>query len=478
MASPLSLLPHQVEALDWMIKRERSHPSGGILADEPGMGKTIMTIALLTHNPVPHTLVIAPKSVSPQWILEMRRFSDLTIDLFDRKSERPHVLPMVCVAPYSVLVTMKSRKRKTPAAIKADERRHWISDIPWDRVIIDEAHVMKNPKSQVAKGALRLEARHKFALTGTPIQNCRMDLIMLANWIGYSGGNDVRKICADLVLRRTQEDVPDAFSLPKLHMSVRTVELSPEERLMYDSVFKYARERVANGLSHNNQMEVLEAILRCRQMCSHPQVFIAGMRKKYQVDLEMSSFDTDLIVDDWTEDCAKSMALCDLIEGQGQGEKAIVFCSFVQEMQVYRRLLAERGIEGGMFHGGLNSDARAELLDRFRNDPALPVLLAQISAGGVGLNLQQANHVYILSPQWNPMWEVQALGRAYRHGQTREVRFVRLVARDTIEERICEIQERKLSLISTALDDPRIVQKLSNANLGLTIKDVKYMFRK
>lgn len=474
----LSLLAHQAQALDWLTAREEAHPRGGILADEPGMGKTVMTIALMTKHRVARTLVIAPKSVAPQWLLEIRRFSDLSAEMFDRQTDRPLLLPEVCIMPYSVLMEFRKRKRDAGATPPL----HWARSVPWDRVVIDEAHNMKNPRSQIARGAMALEAGSKFALTGTPIQNTRSDLITLANWIGYglsprAGATTVRDICNSIVLRRTMEDVPDAFTLPKLHMRVIPVDLSPEERLIYDSVEDYARQQVAKGLVNNDQMAVLEAILRCRQLCSHPQVFIDGMRKKFSVDLELANFDEDLIAEDWDDDNTKSVALCDAIESH-PGEKAIVFCSFVQEMRIHQRLLEARGIKSVMFHGGLNNDARMDVLERFRGEPETAVLLAQISAGGVGLNLQEASRVYILSPQWNPMWEVQGLGRSYRHGQTREVHFVRLVARSTIEERICEIQERKLALISSALDDPRIAQKMASTNMGLTKGDVKYMFRR
>lgn len=479
------LQPFQAEAVRWLIERERSNVcrGGAILADEPGMGKTIMTIGLLKNSPVNHTIILAPKSVVPQWASEIRRFSDLTVEVIERNTPRPIILADVTIAPYSVLLRLEPKKSKFgPQAKKRariqEPRDHWVTETLWGRAVIDEAHAIKNRRTKLAKGAATLKAAFKLALTGTPIQNTRADLFALADWIGYSGKDEVRKVCEAVVLRRTMEDI-DSFKLPELTMSVVPVELSEEERYMYNYVYQYARERAAEGLQNNRRMEVLEAIMRCRQMCCHPQVFINGMRKKYSVDLELTGFDEDLIADDWTEDSTKTAALVEAIQKQPADEKAIVFCSFVDEMRIFSKILRDRSIESDMFHGGLNNEQRTDVLDRFRDsDSGIRVLFVQIAAGGVGLNLQEANRIYVLSPQWNPMLEVQALGRCHRQGQTRPVHFVRLIAKNTIEERITDVQERKLALVSAALNDPRIHAKMAaNKQMNLTRGDVKYLFR-
>jgi SNF2 family DNA or RNA helicase len=476
------LQPFQAEAVRWLMERERTI-GGAILADEPGMGKTIMTIGLLKNSPVAHTIILAPKSVVPQWASEIRRFSDLSVDIIERKSPRPIVLSDVTIAPYSVLLRLEPKKSRfgDPAKKRArvqEPRDHWITETLWGRAVIDEAHAIKNRRTKLAKGAASLKARAKIALTGTPIQNSRADLFALADWIGYSGKDEVRKVCEAVVLRRTMDDI-DSFKLPELSMTVIPVDLSDEERYMYNYVYQYARERAAEGMQNNQRMEVLEAIMRCRQMCCHPQVFINGMRKKFSVDLELSGFDEDLLADDWTEDSTKTAALVEAIEQQPADEKAIVFCSFVDEMRIFSKILLDRSIESDMFHGGLNNEQRMDVLDRFRDSASgVRVLFVQIAAGGVGLNLQEANRIYVLSPQWNPMLEVQALGRCYRQGQQKPVHFVRLIAKNTIEERMCDVQDRKLALVSAALNDPRIHAKMAaNKQMNLTRGDVKYLFR-
>ena len=480
-------LTHQVTGVDWMISRELDPKvRGGILADEPGMGKTIMTIGLMLALPQKRTLIVAPKSVVHQWYMEVRKFSDLSVAMVDRQTEpmAKADLPSVVIVSYGLLrpdrTTKKQKTTGSFLAVARDPKYHWIMDVPWNRIVLDEAHTMKNPKTQVAKGAMRLRVNAvKFALTGTPIQNSRTDLMTLAGWMGYFESSTARDVCQRLVLRRTIEDVPD-FVLPPLRVRVEQIDLHDLERAMYEAVEQYARRRVANALkSTRNNMEILEAILRCRQICSHPQMFIDGMRKKMTVDYE-DDFREELLEDDWTEPVSKMDRTVKVIQDMPEGEKAVIMCSFIQEMTTYAAAIEDcmPGIRCAMFHGGLNDDKRVQVLEEFRTAPETRVLLVQILAGGTGLNLQDANHVIILSPQWNPMWEVQALGRCYRHGQTRPVTLTRMVVRQSIEERICEIQSDKLNMVSAALDDPRIGQKLALADLGLTARDIKKMFRK
>lgn len=479
-----TLLSHQRSGVQWMIDQERGRFRGGILADEPGMGKTIMTIGLCLGNRVPRTLIIAPKSVVPQWCSEIKRFSDLSVDMIERSTpapEKPSELPEVTVASYAVLLAMRNRrKRKAPPAdLVAPPARHWVTHVQWDRIVLDEAHLIKNHRSQTARGALHLsQGASKFALTGTPIQNTRGDLIALATWIGYYGSDQLPVICGDILLRRTIDQVPD-FTLPALTVQMKIMEFSEEEREMYNSVENYARKRVAKALraSGKNPLEILEAILRCRQLCSHPQIFIEGMRKKFSMDYE-DDFEEDEIDRDWTGPTTKMQTLVELLKVVPEEEKSIVFCSFVSEMHLYRDAIEATGIETRMFHGQMNNDARLQTLEEFRADPNVRVMLVQIVAGGQGLNLQDANNIFITSPQWNPMWEVQAMGRCYRHGQKRPVQLVRLVVKDTIEERICEIQDQKLAMVSSALSDPRIASKLAGGNMTLTVGDVKRMFRR
>lgn len=464
-------LPHQKEGVRWMCEKETSTLRGGILADEPGMGKTVMTIGLMLARPV-KTLIVAPKSVTSQWVVEIRRFSDIPVESVTKASKRPddlldHDGAVVVVTNYGAFQRLKE-----------ESGGHWIIREMWDRVVCDEGHVMKNPKTQIFKGLCALVSKTKVVLTGTPIQNKDKDLYTIAKWVGYSGEmKSVRSICDQIVLRRTMEDVPD-FHLPTLHVKVHHVEFYPEERKLYEEAEEYARECAKQAMAQHSAMEILEAILRCRQICSHPQLFIEGMRKKLKVELE-DKFDSSLLAMDWVVTSSKMRALCNLIAAHADKDKSVVFCSFVREMNMCKEEMDKMGIKSATFHGSMNDEERASVLQQFRDDGNMRVLFVQILAGGVGLNLQIANQVYVMSPQYNPTWEVQAMGRCFRHGQEKEVYFTRLVMQDSIEGNICEVSERKLLMISQAFGDPRISTKLSNSvKRGLTRKDVRTIFRK
>lgn len=445
-------LPHQVEAIRWLVSME----TGAILADEPGMGKTVVTIGLFLEKPVRTTLIIAPKSVVPQWESEIRKFSDLSVSVVDKRAPPSGQFPDVCLASYSVL-------KRLP-----DDLLPWLFQIKWDRVVCDEAHAMKNGSSQTFLNAMRLQADCRIALTGTPIQNKSADLISLAQWIRYQGPmHDLQDMCRRIVLRRTMED---SFPMPDLDIRIHPVDFTPQEREVYDGMEAFAEQRINKTGMY---MEVLEMILRCRQICIHPQLFIKGMRKKLSVECE--GLADDLLSEDWVGSSTKIDEVCRLLSGHA--DKSIVFCSFVDEMELLTSNLSRVGIESLSFHGGLGSEAREEVLSRFRNDPSVRVLAVQIAAGGAGLNLQVASRVYVLSPHYNPMMEVQALGRCYRHGQSKPVQMIKLVMRDSIEERICEIQEKKLEIVSEALGDSRIFNRMSPSAV-LTTADIRFLFNR
>lgn len=463
-----TFLPHQVDGVRWMCRQEALNvAAGGILADEPGMGKTIMTIGLMLSNPR-KTLIISPKSVATQWVEEIARFSTIPAILVSKHTKRPVGLDREDAA-IAVVTSYGAFQR-----IKED-RVPWLVTEQWDRIICDEGHVMRNTKTQIYAGISKMSALSRFVLTGTPIQNKEKELRTLSHWIGFDGEN-AREICRAIVMRRTIDDVPN-FKLPNLNIEVCPVEFDAKERELYELVEDYARRQATEGLSTGNHMDVLEAILRCRQICTHPQLFIEGMRKKLTVDVE-DRFDEQLLREDWTEKSSKHKTLCNLVSAHSATDKSIVFCSFVHEMELCRQALEDVGIKATMFHGRLDDAERAQVVSQFRSDDSVRVLLAQILCGGTGLNLQVANHIYIMSPQYNPTWEVQALGRCFRHGQTKEVHFTRLVMNESIEGNICEVSERKLLLISRALGDPRIEGKLGKRAAGLTQGDVRTIFRK
>lgn len=461
-------LPHQKSAIEWLCQKEATAPHGGVLADEPGMGKTVMTIGLMLERPM-KTLIVSPKSVVSQWVSEVRRFCDIPVYSITKKSPRPSILDQEGA---TVLVVNYGAFQRHKAEVS-----HWLFQEQWGRVVCDEGHLMKNPRTQIFRGLNLVQSCHRIVLSGTPIQNKERDLHTIAKWIGYET-DGTRAICERLVLRRTMEDVP-GFKLPELTLNVHYVDFTPEERVLYEHAVDYARQQAHAGMANGAAMEILEAILRCRQICSHPQLFIEGMRKKMSVELE-DKFDDGLLADDWVGSSSKMRAMCDLVAPHADVDKTVVFCTFVKEMFMCQKELERRGIKALTFYGAMDEQERAEVVRQFHEDPSVRVLLVQILAGGTGLNLQVANRVFVMSPQYNPTWEMQGLGRSFRHGQEKPVHFTRLVMRDSIEENIIEVSQKKLLLISMALGDPRITSKLSTAKVmnGLSHQDVRTIFRK
>lgn len=461
------VVPHQTDGVRWAMQREdRRDPRGGILADEPGMGKTIMTLALVLgdERPTDRTLIFAPKSVVPQWLSEIQRFTDLQALAASKTdgSARPGEPFQVAVACYSVLQ-------------RSHDRSHWIFGEQWHRVVADEGHVMRNPRTQIYAGLAALRAACKWALTGTPVQNSIEDVISIAKWLGAPPMPKKTFTARGYILRRRLCDLPRS-PLPPLVIRHERLQFGrEEERLLYQRVEDACRRKVARAMRSNNQMDIFEAIMRCRQVCSHPQIYLDAVRC---CGRGADALDEDALPAAWEGGATKMDALAGIVSATlGTGDKSIVFCCFVKEMVTYDRHLREAvGVQTFLFHGQMNDAERSASIAGFR-DTALPaVMLAQINAGGCGLNLQWANRVYVLSPNYNPTLEIQALGRVFRHGQAKPVVFTRLIMSDTVEDRICEIQEKKLALISEVLNDPDIKRRLSEMNLHLTNQIVRQIF--
>jgi SNF2 family DNA or RNA helicase len=244
----LKLLPHQVIGVDWLCKRELNHNKrkGGILCDEMGLGKTIQMIELMKRHPVERTLVVVPKSLVKQWVSEIHTFSGQDANAYDGPKRKFDPESSICVCPYSVVGDLVNHR--------------------WNRIILDEGHEIRNTKSLVHKTVMSLIGERKWILTGTPVFNRMRDFVSLCEFIGITRG-EVQRYFEDIkstyVLRRLKTDTAS--------LDFSNVELSmyPEERALYNQVYaSYEPE------------EVLEWILRCRQVCAWPQSYYDGIHKK------------------------------------------------------------------------------------------------------------------------------------------------------------------------------------------------------
>lgn len=480
--------PYQPNGVRFMILKELTGP-GSILADDMGLGKTVMTVAFIlgmhTEGQLP-TLVVAPKSVCQQWKDEIHKFSSLRCVVYDRS--------ITDFSEYDVVVVSYSFFMRE-SCLDSD-----LIKTKFYRVILDEAHFIKNPNTVSSRHIRQLNTVKRLCLSGTPIQNDPKDLFSLVKWIYQdqesqlaanlnmsSKSKCTRMRCTDFIrntmlMRRTMDDVSkfnSSLTLPGLSVKVVSVPFaSHSESSLYQHVEEIAKERIKNVLKQYNtqgNMDILEALLRCRQVCIHPKLFLDAVREQPAVAAKWKVPAMYLDQLCHASGSTKLNALVNMISAH-PNEKTLIFSSFVKEMRVIQQMLAGIGIKSLLYHGDMSNHERDVVLDKFKTQDSHLVLIIQMNAGGTGLNLQVANRCYVTSPAYNPSLELQCIARAHRTGQKNVVTCIRLVMQDTVEERILDIQKKKLDMIADALDDSRISHKLSQDTVTLTKDDICALF--
>ena len=461
--------PYQHEGLRWLVGRETAAPHpGGFLCDEMGLGKTVQLIATMLVNPKPRTLIVVPKSIVGQWCSEIGRFAPtLTVHAFDgAKRALPAALPDVVVAPYSVL----------PARIGSPACP--LLAVQWDRVILDEGHEIRNRKSKTHIACNALSAPIRWVVTGTPVFNSVKDFVALCGFVGIPR-NQVQgytnEIRAKYVLRRTKEDVArhnKRLELPPCDFQNLELEMHPEERDLYELVFSRGQAIVKHifktGTQHLHQMELLECLLRTRQVMSWPQLYLDGIAIKEESEPEPEP---------WMGRSKKMETLMELIATH-PNEKTLIFTQFMGEMDEIQERLRDLEIPTFRIDGSVTKEARDSRIAGWKAGPKNAVFIIQIKAGGVGLNLQEATRVYITCPAWNPATELQAIGRAHRTGQTQKVVVRRLIYSGeegatgpdgrlrpplpSVEQSIMQLQDGKAKVCAEVLNDPRLATQVPN----------------
>ncbi|MBR7743978.1 DEAD/DEAH box helicase [Phycicoccus sp. BSK3Z-2] len=456
-----TLRPYQVEGFRWLSLLWDTG-LGGVLADDMGLGKTVQTLAMVQRahergqltDPV---LVVAPTSVLSTWAGEAERFvPGLRTAVVDRTRGKDRRSLEAAVGDAHVVITSYTVARIDEAS--------WRSR-PWGAVILDEAQFVKNHQAKTYQAVRRLSARAKFAITGTPLENSLMDLWSLlsivapglhpkpgafkeqwANPIERDGDQDrldtLRRRVRPLMLRRTKEAV--ARELPPKQEQILTVDLHPRHRAVYDRHLQRERQRLLGLIDDldGNRMAVLRALTALRQMALDPAL----------VDDEYAGLATSAKVDTLVE------YVGELAE---EGHRALVFSQFTGFLSIVRERLAAEGIAYEYLDGRTRD--RADRIAAFREGDA-PVFLISLKAGGFGLTLTEADYVFVLDPWWNPAAEAQAIDRAHRIGQTRPVNVYRLVARDTVEEKVVALQERKRDLFQKVVDEGAAMSKALTAD--------------
>ena len=467
-----TLREYQREALGW-FEFLRRFGFGGCLADDMGLGKTVMVLALLESrrqasigpastddaDTSPRTsLAVVPRSLVFNWKDEAARFApglrvlDYTGAARDSAAIGDHDL---------VVTTYGTLRRDAPQ----------LMEHAFDYVILDEAQAIKNAATASAKAVRLLRGRHRLALSGTPIENHVGELWSLFDFLNpgllgtarafkaatASQPREEREDLAlvaqavkPLILRRTKAQVEP--ELPARTEQTIHCELEGPQRRFYDELRDHYRSTLLRQIARTgmgkSRMQVLEALLRLRQAACHP-----GLVDPRRTGEPSAKFD---------------VLLPQLAEVLEEGHKALVFSQFTSFLALLRARLDADGVVYEYLDGATRD--RAERVERFNNDPECRLFLISLKAGGLGLNLTAAEYVFLLDPWWNPAAEAQAIDRAHRIGQSRHVFAYRLIAEDTVEEKVAQLQQSKRELADAILTaDPALIRNLSAEDLEMLL---------
>jgi len=437
------LRPYQKDGAAW-LHFLRLHGFGGILADEMGLGKTAQVLAFLRAVKRSESsfsgpsLVVCPSSLVFNWAAEAKKFTPSLRVLALHGAERGALFSEI--PSHDLVLTSYALLRRDAELYRGLE---------FDTVVLDEAQHIKNPQTQGARAVKAVRARHRIVLTGTPVENSPLDLWSLFDFLmpGYLGAaEDFRQRCEipimrdrdagararlarrlrPFVLRRLKRQV--AADLPEKIEQVSFCELNPQQRAVYQQVLEAGRREVLDSVNSRglagSRMVVLTALLRLRQICCDLRLLKTGGPADVSGKMELFN-----------------ELLEEILDG---GHRALVFSQFTSMLSLLRAELSARNI-AFCYLDGATTD-RARVVDQFQRDPAVPLFLISLKAGGVGLNLTGADTVIHFDPWWNPAVEAQATDRAHRIGQKKVVTSYKLITRETVEEKILNLQTRKQAL--------------------------------
>ena len=459
------LRDYQRDGLGW-LHFLREFGFGGCLADDMGLGKTVQVLALLEarraarrstarrRTPIPPSLVVVPRSLVFNWKEEAARFTPGLRVLDHTGSDRAR--DAAAFDDWDVVLTTYGTLRRDILLLR---------EVRFDYAILDEAQAIKNPRTASAKAARLLQAAHRLVLSGTPIENHVGELWSLFEFLnpgmlGRAGvlrpgalseiDDEQRGLLAralrPFILRRTKAKV--ARDLPPRIEQTLYCEPDPEQRALCDELRDHYRTELLQQVDRRglarSKLKILEALLRMRQAACHPGLLDPERRDDASAKLDV--------------------LLPRLVEVIDEGHKALVFSQFTSFLGILRQRLDEQGLAYEYLDGRTRD--RASRVGHFQQDPDCRLFLISLKAGGLGLNLTAAEYVFILDPWWNPAAEAQAVDRTHRIGQSRRVFAYRLITRDTIEERVIELQRRKRELADSIVTaDEGLVGGLDRADL-------------
>ena len=461
------LRPYQESGFQWLNYLHEVN-WGGILADDMGLGKTIQALSFIQH--IKETkgslkaLVVCPTTLMYNWENEIKKFTNSLTYYIHHGGIRDKNL--VSKPQADIIIT-------TYGTLRSDIKSFVEPD--FDYIILDESQAIKNPSSKVTKAVGLLKAKSRLCLSGTPLQNNTFDIFAQMNFLnpGMLGTMEffkqefavpidkfgepeqkehLRKLLYPFILRRTKEQV--AKDLPDKTEMILFCEMGDEQRRIYEAYRNDFRDKILGVVENQgigkSQLTILQGLMKLRQICDSPAIM------KDEEKFPNVSIKLDELVREITENISD--------------HKALVFSQFLGMLALIRQRLDEMGIKYEYFDGSTTAIDREKAIQGFQNDETCRVFLISLKAGGVGLNLTAADYVYIVDPWWNPAVEQQAIDRTHRIGQTKNIFAYRMICKDTVEDKILKLQEKKKALAADLITDDAGFVK------NLTREDLEYLF--
>ncbi|MDX5481351.1 MAG: SNF2-related protein [Hymenobacteraceae bacterium] len=454
------LRPYQKAGYNW-LHFVQNYKFGGCLADDMGLGKTVQTLAMLQHRKEngaeTASLLVMPTSLVYNWLNEAQKFTpNLRILNYTGTYREKNV---ELFSNYDVVLTSYGIVRLDAEMLKS---------YYFDYIILDESQAIKNPDSNTSRSVRELKSRHRLILTGTPVENSTMDLWSQMSFInpGLLGNQHffrneflkpiekekdeqkTRKLHAlikPFILRRHKSQV--AKELPEKIEHTTFCKMTEEQEHAYEETKSYYRNKILTSLEENGpgntQFMLLQGLTKLRQIANHPLMTDPGYEGESGKLKEVLRMTKNVV---------------------GKGHKVLIFSQFVKHLEIIRKSLDEKEIAYTYLDG--NTKNRQEQVERFQQDESIRVFLISLKAGGVGLNLTAADYVFILDPWWNPAVEAQAVDRAHRIGQQNTVFTYKFITKDTVEEKILALQNRKIQLVTDLIStDETIIKSLTKEDI-------------
>ncbi|MEO7961742.1 MAG: SNF2-related protein [Ginsengibacter sp.] len=461
------LRPYQTSGYHW-LNYLNDVGWGGILADDMGLGKTVQALSMLSHYASKEgslkALVVCPTTLIYNWENEIKKFTpSLSWHIHHGRMRTRD--PKDFESKNIIITTYGTLRSDIQLMMK----------ILFDYVILDESQAIKNPASKVTKAACLLTARNRLCMSGTPLQNNTFDVYAQMNFLnpGLLGSieffrnefstpidkfgeqeqkDHLKKLLYPFILRRTKEQV--AKDLPEKTETILFCEMETEQRKVYDAYRNAYRDKIIGSIDGQgigkSQLTILQGLMKLRQICDSPAI----------LNEDEKFANNSIKLDELTREITENI-----------GEhKALIFSQFLGMLALIKQKLVENEIPFEYFDGSTAPPDREKAIQNFQNNDECRVFLISLKAGGVGLNLTAADYVYIVDPWWNPAVEQQAIDRTHRIGQTKNIFAYRMICKDTIEDKILQLQERKRILAKELIaDDQTFVKSLSR-------EDVEYLF--